>query len=88
MSRVLTLVLVEGEDDDRAVGVEAVVVEQWIEPVLEEVGAEVGGGVVRVVDHVRCDEDHCGMAEALMSAAKSLKLRIRCTRSGMDVMES
>ena len=46
----IRLVLVEGEDDDRAVGVEAVVVEQWIEPVLEEVGAEVGGGVVRVVD--------------------------------------
>ena len=46
----IRLVLVEGEDDDGSLGVEAVVVEQWIEPVLEEVGAEVGGGVVRVVD--------------------------------------
>ena len=46
----IRLVLVEGEDDDGALGVEAVVVEERVEPVLEEVGAEVGGGVVRVVD--------------------------------------
>ena len=46
----IRLVLVEGEDDDGSLGVEAVVVEEGVEPVLEEVGAEVGRGVMRVVD--------------------------------------
>ena len=48
------LVFVEAEDDDRLVVVETLVLKQREEPVLDEVGGEVGSRVVSVVDLYLC----------------------------------
>ena len=48
------LVLVEAEDDDRLVVVEALVLKQREEPVLDEVSGEVCSCVVSVVDLYLC----------------------------------
>lgn len=53
---VVRLVLVEREQDDRAVVVESGVREQRRQPEIEPVAREVDGRVVPVVDHVRRDE--------------------------------
>lgn len=44
-----TLSLVEGEQDDRAIVVEACVSEEWIQPVLNPLAHEVDVGVVTLI---------------------------------------
>ena len=54
--KVLTLGLVKGEEDDRAVVVKVGVREHGREPEVKPVAGEVDVSVVAVVDHVRSDE--------------------------------